>query len=417
MPSSDCIVCCEKQYRFIICNYCNYESCMKCTHRYLLESYKDPNCMNCHKIWSHDFMIENFTQKFITKEYKKHREDILLDRELSMLPITQPYIERENQIHEIGKNIRILQEKMNELRFQQNDLINENRIMGASSSKTDTLTYINRCCIEDCNGFIGKNFKCGICNTQICSECHCKLDENHECDKNTVETIKLLVHDTKSCPKCYKPITKNGGCSQVCCTGCYCVFDWKTGHITTDINHIHNPYYYQWLDQQAQQGRANEYGEILQDCILRLPTYMSLQNVIKSSKLSTNDSTYILNVHRFLQHIIHVELQNNVLDPFAENFELRKKYLKNQIEKEKFKFLIQKREKASKKRADISAIFHLLEETGRELMHKYIHDKNIESFKKDIKKIIEYCNSGFSKTNVKFGGVVPHINDDTLLIS
>ena len=50
-------------------------------------------------------------------------------------------------------------------------------------------------------------------------------------------------------------------------------------------------------------------------------------------------------------------------------------------------------------------------------MHKYIRDKNIDSLKKDIKKIIEYCNNGFMKTNVKFGGVVPYINDITLIIS
>ena len=414
-----CIICCDKSKKYLICNYCNYESCVDCNQRYLLGSFKDPSCMSCKKTWSHEFMTTQFTKKFITTEYKKHREDILIDREMSMMPITQPYIERENRIKQIDEEIYSLKVKMHTLKDEQYNLIDINRAIGSDTHKSPNLTYINRCCVEDCKGFISKEFKCGICNTQMCSKCHCILEEDHECNQETVETVKLLLQDTKSCPKCFKPITKNGGCAQICCTGCHCVFDWKTGEITTNPNNIHNPYYYEWLNELGRQGLVTPYGEIINnnECALYLPNYTTIVNLLRQQKVSEKDNTYIMNAHRLLQHVRNVEIRVQNDDEFSKNFDLRKKYLNNILDKEKFKFLLQKREKAYKKKIEIIAIYNLFEETGREMMHKYMNNKDIKIFKEDFNKIITYCNTGFSKTRVHYGGIVPMIGVDTLMIS
>jgi hypothetical protein len=54
----------------------------------------------------------NFSQKFVNKDFKTHREKVLFDREKSMLPATQVYVERrkrkteiEHEMNELNKQI------------------------------------------------------------------------------------------------------------------------------------------------------------------------------------------------------------------------------------------------------------------------------------------------------------------------
>jgi hypothetical protein len=55
--------------------------------------------MNCKKIYTHDFLFEKCTSTFLNKEFKKHREEVLLNQQKSYLPATQPYVmlERERE--------------------------------------------------------------------------------------------------------------------------------------------------------------------------------------------------------------------------------------------------------------------------------------------------------------------------------
>jgi hypothetical protein len=49
--------------------------------------------MKCHKFFDKTFLFENFSSKFNTREYKIHKEKILLEKELTYLPIAQQKIE------------------------------------------------------------------------------------------------------------------------------------------------------------------------------------------------------------------------------------------------------------------------------------------------------------------------------------
>lgn len=90
-----CSVCCEDYPSLIKCNFCNYETCTECAQHYLLSSIETAHCMNCRKGWTRERMLEVFHKKFVMNEYKKHRENVLFDKEKSLLPATQPYAERE----------------------------------------------------------------------------------------------------------------------------------------------------------------------------------------------------------------------------------------------------------------------------------------------------------------------------------
>lgn len=49
---TDCPICIEtydETHYSITCRYCNYKCCCICVQRYLLNTVKDPHCMNCNK--------------------------------------------------------------------------------------------------------------------------------------------------------------------------------------------------------------------------------------------------------------------------------------------------------------------------------------------------------------------------------
>ena len=90
----DCSICCEKynlsNHKKVVCPFddCKFFSCKSCIRTYLLGTTLDPHCMNCKKIWDQDFLITNLNRTFYDKDYKKHRKDLLVEREISKLPET-----------------------------------------------------------------------------------------------------------------------------------------------------------------------------------------------------------------------------------------------------------------------------------------------------------------------------------------
>jgi len=109
-----CNICVEKfnksTHLEIKCNYCEFSNCRTCFQKYLLDTV-DPYCMNCKKIFTKEFISENCTQVFIGKEYKKHRENVLLDREKSLMPATQVYVILEKQKDKLREQIKEIEKE------------------------------------------------------------------------------------------------------------------------------------------------------------------------------------------------------------------------------------------------------------------------------------------------------------------
>lgn len=109
-----------------------------------------------------------------------------------------------------------------------------------------------KCPDSECRGMYNVNdFKCLACNNDICSSCREFNTNEHKCNVNTLETLKVLSTDSKPCPKCYTFIHKIDGCDQMWCTLCHTAFSWRTGVIETKI---HNPHYYEWLRNISEGG-------------------------------------------------------------------------------------------------------------------------------------------------------------------
>lgn len=79
----------------IQCLYCNATICRSCVQTYLLaDGSTEANCPGCRAAWGQEFLIENLTAAFRSRDFKQHRERVLLDRERVRLPETQQYAEQ-----------------------------------------------------------------------------------------------------------------------------------------------------------------------------------------------------------------------------------------------------------------------------------------------------------------------------------
>ena len=138
----------------------------------------------------------------------------------------------------------------------------ENNTTGGNKKEKKEKVFIMPCQNEECSGFLSSSYKCGLCDEQCCKSCFEMLGtesdmenkEKHECNKDQVETAKLIKQTTKPCPQCGQRIHKISGCDQMWCIECKCPFSWTSGEIITR-GVVHNPHYFQYL-------RANTNGEI-----------------------------------------------------------------------------------------------------------------------------------------------------------
>lgn len=216
----------------VVCPYCNYKTCIKCMKQHILNQ-QNPNCMNCHMELNREFIDLNMTKNFRTKELKQHRENVLLEREKALLPATIGYAENEKEKRKMEKDCKELEDKIKALqleiqnvrdrildrRTQYHRVVAVGRMENMASSSHGTRerrAFVKACVVSGCRGFLSSQYKCGICDTWVCPECHeikqGQKDEDHKCNPDTVQSVKMISKETKPCPKCGIAIYKIDGC-------------------------------------------------------------------------------------------------------------------------------------------------------------------------------------------------------------
>lgn len=191
-----CPICCdefETPSRIAKCNFCNYETCKACAQQYLLTSIEPTaHCMNCRKGWTREMLLDLFPKKFVSDEYKKHRENILFEREKSLLPATQPYAEREMQVRRMKQeidNVRLRLVNAEKEFFERHPGAKEFLDTRATLVKAvtpivpshcrlyclDPISFLNdnlrqRVCEYPCNGVL-QNERCMKCMANVCDGC------------------------------------------------------------------------------------------------------------------------------------------------------------------------------------------------------------------------------------------------------
>ena len=286
-----CQICCEKfnksTRKKINCSSCNFDACNSCWQTYLLSLPDNPHCMKCKSNLSNMFCFNNFTKTFMNKVYKNHQKDILFQIEKAKMPATMPYIQALNNVEDLKQENNKLTEQMDELRqkiYQNDRKIRQNYNIYYGDTPLDAKEhkkFVKKCPANGCNGFLSSAWKCEACKLWTCPKCEEIIgetkDTEHVCDENKKASIEFIRKDTKPCPECGTNIFKISGCNQMWCTNCNIAFSWTTGR---KINgNIHNPHYFEWLNNQNNGHQApHQPGHILCG---GLPRINQITNLLK----------------------------------------------------------------------------------------------------------------------------------------
>lgn len=394
--SKVCNVCTEsfnKSNRAIVKCICEFECCRECAKIYLLSRNEDPVCMFCKVQWDRKFMYENFEKSFMSNQYKEYRENVLMERELGMLQATQPYVEREIKMENLSDEIIKVREKLVSLE-EELSMLKKNNVV-------ERKKFVRKCPNGNCHGFLSTALKCEICGCWACSECreikgfNKEEKENHRCDKNILESIKFMEKDTKPCPKCSALIFKINGCNQMYCIECHTAFDWNTLRVEKGV--IHNPHYFEYqrkinngvmprnpLDMNVVNQLMVKFEEPLpkgwkkRTSVRRYGYLNEIRTVVvyvspRGQEFDSHPSKIvdIVEICRRVIHIRHVDqLRFRETDRLNNNLQMRINFMRNKINKDDFKKILQKKEKENAKRGELRNILGMYVSVMTDLMYR-----------------------------------------------
>lgn len=405
-----CNICAEvynKVNRKIVkCGACEFASCRECVKKYMLGSKEEPICMSCKVAWDRNFLLEQLGKTFMTKEYKEYREELLVEREMGFLQATQPHVEREIRMEKLKEDIAILREKLPKLEKELKEL----KIYGV----VDRKKFVRKCPNGDCHGFLSSALKCGLCECWACADCRevkgfsTEEKELHECNKDIVESVKLLEKDSKPCPKCTSLIFKIEGCDQMYCVECHTAFSWNTLKIESGV--IHNPHYFEYQritnggvaprnpnDIQCGRELDNYFVNRLRNK-LSPPTDISIKNETRYEQISD-----ILEICRQVIHIRFIEQPRFTTEGrLYSNMQLRIDYMRNKINKDGMKRILQKREKENIKKTELSNVLGMYVSCMTDLFYRLYDEDDLVKIKNEMIELKKYVNDCFQKISKSY---------------
>lgn len=389
----ECNICTEKYNlttrKKIVCN-CDFECCLKCIKTYHNENKKEPNCMNCNKLWTYEIMKNQLGESFIKNVYKEIKKEDLYKTELVLIPETQKKIEMLDKV-------KIINDEINELKrliaLKEEQIENIYQEFYDNKRKEHKIIENIKCQTENCVGFLNENGFCSCCLETTCKRCLEKKQDGHECDKNIIESLKIIRKDSKKCPKCNIMIYKIDGCDQIFCTQCKILFDWKTLQIDTGIGH--NPHYLEYMRENNLLERDQNEIRCGRELDIHLLIAMYRKNKINEE---------FFRIAQNAIHLEHVDLRkyrNNVYD---NNLLYREKLIRKEINIEEFKDKIYNNYQLQLKKQEIYNILSTFIRCFTELIYN-LRDTDTMTLKETIEQTIklkDYINTEFEKFSKVF---------------
>jgi hypothetical protein len=403
------------------CCACDFESCRDCIKKYMMGSKEEPVCMSCKVSWDRNFLLEQLGKTFMTRDYRNYREDLLVEREMGFLQATQPHVEREIRMEELKEEIAMIRKKLPKLEKELKELKEGDALV-------ERKKFVRKCPNGDCHGFLSSALKCGLCNCWVCSDCRevkgfsTEEKEAHECNKDTIESVKLLEKDSKPCPKCTSLIFKIEGCDQMYCVECHTAFSWNTLKIESGV--IHNPHYFEYQrmtnggvaprnPMEIQCGREldNFFVSRLVDKIIPLPSnwkrqeihgvityYNNLNQRCYSKDIKDEVFLDIIETCRQVIHVRFVELPRFATEGrLYSNMQLRIDFMRNKITKDGMKKILQKREKDNTKKGEISNVLGMYVACMTDLFYRLYDENELVKIKKEMNALKKYVNDCLEK--------------------
>jgi hypothetical protein len=175
-------------------------------------------------------------------------------------------------------------------------------------------------------------------------------------------------------------------CNQMYCVCCHTAFDWKT--LKIEKGEIHNPEYFEYLRRKGTLERNP--NEVL--CGRELNDHLYTRIMDRLEILVSYDVQEI--IKNIIIKGIHIRLSEQPRfrrDRLNDNLDLRIMYMRKQIDKEKFKALLQKREKDYSKSNEIHNVLAMFVNCLTEILYR-INDNSKNSDADQIRHCILECN-------------------------
>lgn len=209
-----------------------------------------------------------------------------------------------------------------------------------------TKLLIRKCEHSDCGGVLNDEGACLRCAFITCKRCETatifkkrnEFTKKHECDPDTVESLKLIRSDTKLCPGCQSRIHRISGCPTIWCTVCKIFFDYSTGKKMT--GEFHNPEYEQYLRDGG--NRFQSCQEIQMRRIHDLDK--KINNSIISNTVHRMNETMELET-KLHKHRVSISFLNNAIENREKEDQLRVEHLRGFTSEKKYKSLLKRRYK------------------------------------------------------------------------
>lgn len=119
--NEECCICIElfnkSNRQKITCSHCDLSCCTLCTKTYLESSSVSPQCMKCHRPWSHQHIRENFGPTFV-KKLSDIQKEVLFTEQLTLIPYTQTYVNLQEEHEELKEKEKLMNDEMASLTSQ-----------------------------------------------------------------------------------------------------------------------------------------------------------------------------------------------------------------------------------------------------------------------------------------------------------
>lgn len=427
--NKSCTVCTEPYNRFarrtIKCVGCAYECCGSCVERYLEVSKNQPQCMQCHRPWNNQFVIEAFGRT-AARRITQTKKESMFQLQKSLFPHTQEYIQILSESEEMDKEVNELKKEMQKIKdkivhvhtrhmrvhrrkndierdflqyFQRRDTERANGTDAAepsssSSDNKDKRLYVRPCGKLDCKGFISSKGVCGLCNTEYCRKCLQEKkddEEEHVCDPNDLLSVEAIKKDSKPCPSCSTMIHRISGCPDMFCTSCFTAFNWN--NLQIDHNGNSNPMYYRWI----RDGAGSNFRDVPDNC-----NQVHFHHVIRSVNFKKIASPQLKKcIESALQSLHHTERDiwrhfQGVGGPMAPvNFETatlnaRAKYMRNQSTEENFKTQLMRINKAKEFNDNLQQSCNLIRGYRNDMMYNIVYTDDFDPMR-TLREFVEFA--------------------------
>jgi hypothetical protein len=234
------------------------------------------------------------------------------------------------------------------------------------------------------------------------------IGNGHTCDPATVQSVELILKETKACPKCTVPITRIAGCAQMFCTSCNAAFNWNTG-APIDTRLLHNPHYFEFLAKSGRQQQLNQYTDGCYDIVLHSTGEFSRQVAHRTSKCTAIAKMYRNYYDPQIGTCVHIHsLENRYRRASDEHIVAdRIKYLNSELSDEEYRKQLYRTDQLKLKSAEILPIYNVFRHVVNELFDEIYNmacnnnweglNTAVERFETEFPVVREIANTALAK--------------------